>query len=38
MFLTGILLAVRYVPIVSMHEMRTLIATTQTRAAAEHAP
>jgi molybdopterin-containing oxidoreductase family membrane subunit len=38
MFLSGILLSVRYVPIVSMHEMRTLIATTQKRAAAERAP
>ncbi len=34
MFLSGILLSVRYVPIVSMHEMRTLIGTTQARAAA----
>ena len=33
MFLAGILLAVRFVPIISMHEMRTLIATKQ----AEHA-
>jgi Ni/Fe-hydrogenase subunit HybB-like protein len=31
MFLSGILLAVRYLPIVSMHEMRTLIATTKAR-------
>ena len=38
MFFTGILLSVRYLPIVSMHEMRTLIATTQARTAAERAP
>jgi molybdopterin-containing oxidoreductase family membrane subunit len=38
MFLSGILLAVRYLPIVSMHEMRTLIATTATHNAAEQAP
>ena len=29
MFLSGILLAVRYVPIISIHEMRSLIATSQ---------
>ena len=33
MFLSGILLSVRYVPIVSMHEMRTLIAAQRTPAA-----
>jgi hypothetical protein len=38
MFLAGILLSVRYLPIVSMHEMRALIATTQARTAAERAP
>ena len=38
MFLSGILLSVRYIPIVSMHEMRTLIASTQARAAAARAP
>ncbi len=32
MFLSGILLAVRYVPIISMHEMRSLIATAHERA------
>ena len=31
MFLSGILLAVRYVPIISIHEMRSLIATSQSR-------
>jgi hypothetical protein len=34
MFLSGILLSVRYVPIISMHEMRALIASSQARAAA----
>jgi len=34
MFLSGILLSVRYLPIVSMHEMRSLIATHEARAAA----
>jgi Ni/Fe-hydrogenase subunit HybB-like protein len=34
MFLSGILLSVRYVPIVSMHEMRTLIADGRPPAAA----
>jgi hypothetical protein len=29
---------VRYIPIVSMHEMRTLIATTQARATTARAP
>jgi molybdopterin-containing oxidoreductase family membrane subunit len=39
MFLSGILLSVRYVPIVSMHEMRSLIATKRARAVtAEHTP
>ena len=33
MFLSGILLAVRYVPIISMHEMRALIAARQLRTA-----
>ncbi len=33
MFLSGILLAVRYVPIISMHEMRSLIGRSQARAA-----
>jgi Ni/Fe-hydrogenase subunit HybB-like protein len=38
MFLSGILLAVRYVPIISMHEMRSLIGRSRARAAAaEHA-
>ena len=35
MFLSGILLAVRYVPIISMHEMRALIAKRQDRASQE---
>jgi Ni/Fe-hydrogenase subunit HybB-like protein len=35
MFLSGILLAVRYVPIISMHEMRSLIAANRARTAVE---
>ncbi len=34
MFLTGILLSVRYIPIVSMHEMRALVASRSSRAGA----
>jgi molybdopterin-containing oxidoreductase family membrane subunit len=34
MFLSGILLAVRYVPIIAMHEMRSLIGRSEARAAA----
>jgi Ni/Fe-hydrogenase subunit HybB-like protein len=34
MFLSGILLSVRYIPIISLHEMRTLIATKAAHAAA----
>ena len=34
MFLSGILLAVRYVPIISMHEMRELINSSETHARA----
>lgn len=37
MFLAGILLSVRFVPIVSMHEMRTLIAAHAARGAASKA-
>ena len=37
MFLSGILLTVRYVPIVSMHEMRALIAARETPVRAEAA-
>jgi hypothetical protein len=38
MFFSGILLSVRYVPIVSMHEMRGLIAKHERRPAAEGHP
>ena len=34
LFLSGILLAVRFVPVISMHEMRSLIGRSQARAAA----
>jgi molybdopterin-containing oxidoreductase family membrane subunit len=37
MFLSGILLSVRYVPIVSMHEMRSLILAREAHAAAPEA-
>ena len=38
MFLSGILLSVRFVPIVSMHEMRELIARERATAAGERTP